>query len=208
MALAPYTSFDVPVAGGSLHVGRWGEGDHVVMAAHGITGNHFSWQGVARALGPDVSLVAPDLRGRGLSGKLPAPFGMRAHADDLAAVLDHLDLEQAVLVGHSMGAYVATVAATRHAPRWSQVVLVDGGLPLPLPLASQIEELFDRPPARYSDEHRELFEQFKNALNSGAVRAAEPDARSGTGWRVNAWVKKGILLGFRIGTIVEIESEV
>ena len=72
MALEPYSSFDVPVAGGSLHVGRWGEGDKVLVAAHGITGNHRSWQGVARALGPDVSLVAPDLRGRGLSSKLPA----------------------------------------------------------------------------------------------------------------------------------------
>ena len=74
---------------------------------------------------------------------------------------------------------------------------------MPLPLASQIEKLFDCPPAKYSEEHRALFQQFKNALNSGAVRAAEPDARARTGWRVNAWVKKGILLGFRMGSIVE-----
>lgn len=133
MALVPYSSFDVPVSGGSLHVGRWGEGDRVVVAAHGITGNHRSWQGVARALGPNVSLVAPDLRGRGLSAKLPGPFGMRAHADDLVAVLDQLGRERAVLVGHSMGAYVATTAATTHASRWSHVVLVDGGVALPLP---------------------------------------------------------------------------
>jgi lipase len=133
MALVPYSSFDVPVSGGSLHVGRWGDGDKVVVAAHGITGNHRSWQGVARAVGADVSLVAPDLRGRGLSAKLPGPFGMRAHADDLVAVLDHLGLEQAVLTGHSMGAYVATTAATTHADRWSNVVLVDGGVALPLP---------------------------------------------------------------------------
>jgi pimeloyl-ACP methyl ester carboxylesterase len=133
MALAPYSSFDVPVTGGSLHVGRWGDGDKVVVAAHGITGNHMSWQGVARALGPDVSLVAPDLRGRGTSTKLPAPFGMRAHAEDLVAVLDHLDVARAVLAGHSMGAYVATIAATVHPDRWSAVVLVDGGVALPLP---------------------------------------------------------------------------
>ena len=133
MALAPYSSFDVPVSGGSLHVGRWGAGDQIVIAAHGITGNHRSWQGVARALGPGVSLVAPDLRGRGLSTKLPEPFGMRAHADDLVAVLDHLELEQAVLVGHSMGAYVATTAASVHRERWSHVILVDGGVALPLP---------------------------------------------------------------------------
>ena len=132
MALAPYSSFDVPVSGGSLHVGRWGDGDKVVVAAHGITGNHRSWQGVARALAPDVCLVAPDLRGRG-SSKLPAPFGMRSHATDLVAVLDHLELDRAVLVGHSMGAYIATTAATVHRDRWSHVVLVDGGVALPLP---------------------------------------------------------------------------
>jgi len=133
MVLTPYSSFDVPVTGGPLHVGRWGDGDQIVVAAHGITGNHRSWQGVARALGPDVSLVAPDLRGRGTSTKLPAPFGMRAHAEDLVAVLDHLGLDQAVLAGHSMGAYVATSAATTHPSRWSSVVLVDGGVALPIP---------------------------------------------------------------------------
>jgi len=74
---------------------------------------------------------------------------------------------------------------------------------LPPPLASQIEELFDRPPEEYSEEHRRLFQKFKDALNNGEVRAAEPDAHARTGWRVNAWVKKGILLGFRMGTIVE-----
>lgn len=133
MVLTPYSTFDVPVAGGPLHVGRWGEGDQVVVAAHGITGNHVSWQGVARALGPNVSLVAPDLRGRGSSSKLPGPFGMRAHAEDLVAIVDHLGLDQVVLAGHSMGAYVATSAATIHPSRWSSVVLVDGGVALPLP---------------------------------------------------------------------------
>jgi 2,3,4,5-tetrahydropyridine-2-carboxylate N-succinyltransferase len=74
---------------------------------------------------------------------------------------------------------------------------------LPPQLASQIEELFDRPPENYSDAHRRLFQQFKDALNNGEVRAAEPDPRFRSGWRVNTWVKKGILLGFRMGTIVE-----
>jgi pimeloyl-ACP methyl ester carboxylesterase len=133
MPLEPYAALDVPVAGGDLHVGRWGDGPIVVVAAHGITGNHRSWQGVARALGPDVTLLAPDLRGRGRSTRLPGPFGMRSHAADLVAILDHLDLERCVLAGHSMGAYVATVAATTHPDRFPSVVLVDGGIALPLP---------------------------------------------------------------------------
>ena len=133
MALEPYDELTVPVAGGALHVGRWGDGDTIVLAAHGITGNHRSWQAVARVLGPEVTLLAPDLRGRGRSGDLPGPFGMRSHAEDLSAVLDHLDVDRAVLVGHSMGAYVATTAATIDPKRWSSVVLVGGGIPLPLP---------------------------------------------------------------------------
>lgn len=70
-------------------------------------------------------------------------------------------------------------------------------------LAQQIEELFDHPPAQYEEEHGQLFQTFKDLLNRGEARAAEPDKKSATGWRVNAWVKKGILLGFRMGTLVE-----
>ena len=70
-------------------------------------------------------------------------------------------------------------------------------------LASLIEDLFDHPPEAYSEEQRRTFQKLKDALNSGAVRAAQPDAGSPSGWRVNAWVKKGILLGFRMGTIAE-----
>ncbi|HVT99512.1 MAG TPA: 2,3,4,5-tetrahydropyridine-2,6-dicarboxylate N-succinyltransferase, partial [Acidobacteriaceae bacterium] len=47
----------------------------------------------------------------------------------------------------------------------------------------------------------EAFLELRLALEAGLVRAAEPDAASPTGWRVNAWVKRGILLGFRIGQL-------
>jgi len=74
-------------------------------------------------------------------------------------------------------------------------------------LQEQIESLFDKPPERYSDEHSRLFQRFKDGLNDGSIRAAEPDAVSATGWRVNGWVKKGILLGFRMGAIVPMSSD-
>src|ERR1700731_3682233 len=74
-------------------------------------------------------------------------------------------------------------------------------------LPQQIEKLFDEPPAQYSEEHFRLFREFKDAVNRGEVRAAEPDAASATGWRVNAWVKKGILLGFRMGAIVDMSVD-
>lgn len=74
-------------------------------------------------------------------------------------------------------------------------------------LPQQIEKLFDEPPAHYNAAHFELFREFKNALNRGEVRAAEPDGESPTGWRVNSWVKKGILLGFRMGAVVDMSID-
>ncbi len=74
-------------------------------------------------------------------------------------------------------------------------------------LPSQIERLFDEPPAQYSEEHFRLFGEFKDALNRGEVRAAEPDPAAKSGWRANAWVKKGILLGFRMGAMVDMSPE-
>ena len=74
-------------------------------------------------------------------------------------------------------------------------------------LQSQIEALFETPPNSFREEHFELFRAFKTALNRGEIRAAEPDAAAPTGWRVNPWVKKGILLGFRMGAIVDMSID-
>jgi 2,3,4,5-tetrahydropyridine-2,6-dicarboxylate N-succinyltransferase len=68
-------------------------------------------------------------------------------------------------------------------------------------LQQQIETLGARTTTDYSDDDRAVFSEFKSALNRGEVRAAE---RDGSGkWQTNAWVKRGILLGFRMGAIVE-----
>jgi 2,3,4,5-tetrahydropyridine-2-carboxylate N-succinyltransferase len=53
------------------------------------------------------------------------------------------------------------------------------------------------------DEAREVFAELRAALSAGTVRAAEPDAAAPTGWRVNVWVKQGILLGFRYGSLCD-----
>jgi 2,3,4,5-tetrahydropyridine-2,6-dicarboxylate N-succinyltransferase len=74
-------------------------------------------------------------------------------------------------------------------------------------LQDQIESLFGAPPGSYTAEHHALFSSFKESLNCGAIRAAEPDPSSPTGWRTNAWVKKGILLGFRMGSIVDMSVD-
>jgi len=70
-------------------------------------------------------------------------------------------------------------------------------------LRSQIERLFDRPALQYTETDYKLFQEFKDGLNRGEIRAAEPDSAAKSGWRANAWVKKGILLGFRMGRVVD-----
>lgn len=73
-----------------------------------------------------------------------------------------------------------------------------------MPLREQIEELASRQGNEYTPADRELFGEFKAALNSGAIRAAE---RGNDGhWTVNPWVKRGILLGFRMGTLEEMSA--
>ena len=73
-------------------------------------------------------------------------------------------------------------------------------------LQQSIEELFQQNPPSYSDEDVRLFTDFRELLNQGTARSAEPDPSQATGWRVNVWVKKGILLGFRMGSIVELSG--
>ena len=73
-------------------------------------------------------------------------------------------------------------------------------------LREEVERLFAERRDRFEEEHFELFGRFKRALNLGQIRAAEPDPSSPSGWRVNAWVKQGILLGFRMGAIVDMSA--
>jgi lipase len=132
--------FEVPVAGGALNVARAGPPPHaaeaIVLAVHGVAGSHMVWRTVAREIAgrSRACLLAPDLRGRGRSARLPDPFGMATHISDLIAVLDHAGAERAVLVGHSMGAYIAARLATEQSGRAAGLVLLDAGLPMPASL--------------------------------------------------------------------------
>jgi pimeloyl-ACP methyl ester carboxylesterase len=140
-----YRTHDVPTNGGDLRVGEWGPDDPAaptVIAVHGITASHVSWAMIAQDL-PQVRFIAPDLRGRGRSAGLPGPYGMARHAADLEAVIEALELPQAILVGHSMGGFVAVVADHLYPDRFSEVLLVDGGLPLALPAGVTKENLVE-----------------------------------------------------------------
>jgi thioesterase domain-containing protein len=131
---------EVAVPGGRLRIARFGEGPRLIIAAHGITASLMAWRAVADALPPGWSLVAADLRGRGHSAGVSGPYGLDRHAGDLALVAEHVGADgTSVLTGHSMGAYVAALHGADR--RYARVVLVDGGLPLPLPPGADPDEV-------------------------------------------------------------------
>jgi lipase len=141
--MSNYRRITVPVRGGELTAGVWepdAPSSGAVLAVHGISASHLAWQLVAAAL-PGARVIAPDLRGRGGSRTLPGPWGMPQHATDLVALLDATGVERATVVAHSMGAFAAVTLAHRYPDRVSRLVLVDGGLPLPLPAGAIGEDL-------------------------------------------------------------------
>ena len=79
------------------------------------------------------------------------------------------------------------------------------------PLQRVIEHYFSHPEAAtdftIQAKALEAFFALRTALEKGELRSAEPDSASPTGWRVNAWVKQGILLGFRLGVLTELPGE-
>ena len=141
MARRPeFLSFDVE--GGAVGALRWTGivGAPTVVAIHGITANAWSWDPLVHHMSGGANLLAIDLRGRGRSYETPGPFGIRQHADDVAAVIKQIG-GPVVIAGHSMGAYVALMTATRHPTLVKDLVLVDGGTPLPVPEGADIDEV-------------------------------------------------------------------
>ncbi len=140
-------SLEVPVSGGLLTVGASGPdpalAEHVVVFVHGITANHKTWSLITQRLPPSIAALAVDLRGRGGSVGLPAPWGMDAHADDLASVLNYVGVDECVVIGHSMGGFVATAFGHRYPDRLRGAVLVDGGVALAQPAHTDPDDVIE-----------------------------------------------------------------
>jgi lipase len=116
-----------------LYTAVWRGSGPTVLGLPGLGSSSRAWALLADAL-PDANVVAPDLRGRGGSAGLGGPTGLRQHARDMKAVADELDLRDIIVVGHSMGAYLAPVVADEIGDRVARLVLLDGGIPPRLPV--------------------------------------------------------------------------
>ncbi|HLW01423.1 MAG TPA: alpha/beta hydrolase [Ktedonobacterales bacterium] len=126
---------DLPVNGINLHYVTWGaftQPERAVLLVHGLTANSQGWASLAPRLAAEGwYVIAPDLRGRGLSDKPPHGYGTPFHVNDLLSLCDALSLPTVHLIGHSMGALIGLFFAGTYPKRLGKLVLVDRGGRLP-----------------------------------------------------------------------------
>ncbi|MFI9809401.1 alpha/beta hydrolase [Streptomyces sp. NPDC052301] len=130
---------EITVADGTLRIARYGKGDRLVIAVHGILGSLKTWGPIAAALPADHCLLAMDLRGHGHSYRLPGPYGLDRLAEDVLSVVDRFAGPDTVLTGHSMGGTLAALVGAQRSFR--KVVMIDGGLPLAVPEGADPERV-------------------------------------------------------------------
>ncbi len=111
-----------------LAFGYWPGRGAPVVALHGLTASHMNFVGIAERLAGRCALFGLDLRGRGDSDKPEGPYGFVQHARDAAAAMRAMGLGPSIIVGHSMGAFVATALAAQEPSLVSGLILIDGGL--------------------------------------------------------------------------------
>jgi N-formylmaleamate deformylase len=106
-------SEEVAINGVKIHYYRTGGDKPPIVMAHGITDNGLCWIPLAEVLAENYDVVMFDARGHGLSEPNPPDFTIQSHVADLAGLIEMLELEQPVIIGHSMGAgNTAQTAAT------------------------------------------------------------------------------------------------
>lgn len=110
-----------------IQLAQWGDKGGPILCIHGITANCRCWDVIASPLSADYRITAMDLRGRGRSESPDSGYSIQHHCKDILAVLNDLGLEKAVIMGHSLGAFIAAAFGAEHPERVDRIVLVDGG---------------------------------------------------------------------------------
>jgi len=113
--------------GVKIQLAQWGQNGKAVLCIHGITANCRCWDVVASSLEKGVRVLAMDLRGRGRSDKPASGYSVDQHCRDIVALLDDLGLKRPVIMGHSLGAFIALAFAANYPERVESAILVDGG---------------------------------------------------------------------------------
>ncbi len=98
-----------------------------ILCVHGITANCRCWDVLADVLAPEYRVLAMDLRGRGRSEKPAKGYRLEYHLRDMNCLMDDLGIDRAVVMGHSLGAYIGLAFAAQYPERIDRLILVDGG---------------------------------------------------------------------------------
>ena len=123
------TWHEVPRPGAIVHYLDSGGSGRPVILLHGLAGHAGEWLGTMRHLFPRYRTVAIDQRGHGRSTRIPDDLSRDAFADDVAAVIDAAAFERpVVLIGQSMGAHTAFLAAARYPHLVSHLVMIEGDI--------------------------------------------------------------------------------
>ena len=120
-----WTQGNLQVDGVDLHYYRTGGDKPPLVLLHGVTDNGLCWTPVARELGATYDVIMPDTQGHGLSGRVSDGFTFMSLAEQLVGLVQSLGLTKPVLMGHSLGAGVAAMAAARYPELPKAVILED-----------------------------------------------------------------------------------
>jgi pimeloyl-ACP methyl ester carboxylesterase len=125
---ASFRTQDVQTDGATIHVRIGGQGPAVVLL-HGFGDTGDMWVPLAEDLAHDHVVVAPDLRGMGLSSHPEGGYDKRTQAADIRSVLTQLGLDWAAIVGHDIGTMVAYAYAVRYPEMTEKLVVMDAPVP-------------------------------------------------------------------------------
>ncbi len=125
---ASFRTMEIPTDGAVIHVRVGGHGPAVVML-HGFGDTGDMWEPLAAVMVRDHTVIAPDLRGMGLSSHPAHGYEKTVEADDIARVMDALHVQKAQLVTHDIGNMVGYALAAQHPDRVTVWVVMDAPLP-------------------------------------------------------------------------------
>ena len=137
---AGFRTEDIRTNGATIHVRIGGSGPAVLLL-HGYGDTGDMWAPLAAELIRDHTVIAPDLRGMGLSAVATEGFTKKNQAEDVAGVLDALHIRQADVIGHDIGNMVAFAFAIAHQDRTTRLVMMDA----PVPGVGPWEEILKNP---------------------------------------------------------------
>jgi pimeloyl-ACP methyl ester carboxylesterase len=127
---------ELNIEGIKLHYAEWNNGPQSgsknVLLIHGLTASNREFTGLGNYLSREgFRVIAPDLRGRGLSSKPAHGYGIHFHVADLLTLLDSLGLDSVSVVGHSLGGAIGLYMAALFPARVRKLVVVDFGIRIP-----------------------------------------------------------------------------